>query len=304
MKPFKLYLEELRIPFFSASILPVILGALIAWARTGMFRPDTFLLTLLGGVLLHAGTNVVNDYYDHVSGNDEANVQFVRPFTGGSRMIQKGLLSPREVLIEGLLCFALGSLIGVYLAFRVGKMVLFLGVIGALSGFFYTAPPLRLVATGAGEILVGLNFGTLMTLGSFYVQTGWLAWEPVWASLPLALLIAAVLYINEFQDCEADKAVGKNHWVARVGRARAVKGYAWLLGLTYATILLGAVLGKVSLWALLGLLTAPIAWKGLRVAQRFFDDYLKLAPANAATVMVHLLTGVLLCLGYLAERLI
>ena len=304
MKPFKLYLEELRIPFFSASILPVILGALIAWARTGMFRPDTFLLTLLGGVLLHAGTNVVNDYYDHVSGNDEANVQFVRPFTGGSRMIQKGLLSPREVLIEGLLCFALGSLIGVYLAFRVGKMVLFLGVIGALSGFFYTAPPLRLVATGAGEILVGLNFGTLMTLGSFYVQTGWLAWEPVWASLPLALLIAAVLYINEFQDCEADKAVGKNHWVARVGRARAVKGYAWLMGLTYVTILLGAVLGKVSLWALLGLLTAPIAWKGLRVAQRFFDDYLKLAPANAATVMVHLLTGVLLCLGYLAERLI
>lgn len=304
MKPFKLYLEELRIPFFSASILPVILGALIAWARTGMFHLDTFLLTLLGGVLLHAGTNVVNDYFDHVSGNDEANVQFVRPFTGGSRMIQKGLLSPREVLIEGLLCFALGSLIGVYLTFRVGKMVLLLGAIGALSGFFYTAPPLRLVATGAGEILVGLNFGTLMTLGSFFVQTGRLAWEPVWASLPLALLITAVLYINEFQDCEADKAVGKNHWVARVGRARAVKGYAWLLGLTYATILLGAVLGKVSLWALLGLLTAPIAWKGLRVAQRFFDDYLKLAPANAATVMVHLLTGVLLCLGYLAERLI
>lgn len=303
MKPFKLYLEEMRVPFFSASILPVILGAMIAWARFHTFNPLTFLLTLLGGVLLHAGTNVVNDYYDHVSGNDEANTQFVRPFTGGSRMIQKGLLSPREVLFEGLLCFGLGSLIGVYLAFRVGLVILVLGAIGVFSGFFYTAPPFRLVATGFGEILVGLNFGTLMTLGSFYVQTRFLAWEPVWASLPLALLIAAVLYINEFQDCEADKAVGKDHWVARVGRARAVKGYAWLLGLTYALILAGVVLGKVTPWALFSLLTAPIAWKGLRVAMRFYDDYLKLAPANAATIMVHLLTGVLLCLGYLVQRL-
>jgi 1,4-dihydroxy-2-naphthoate octaprenyltransferase len=218
-------------------------------------------------------------------------------------MIQKGLLSPREVLFEGILCFGLGSLIGVYLAFRVGLVILLLGAIGVFSGFFYTAPPFRLVATGFGELLVGLNFGTLMTLGSFYVQTRFLAWEPVWASLPLALLIAAVLYINEFQDCEADKAVGKEHWVARVGRARAVKGYAWLLGLTYALILAGVLLGKVTPWALLGLLTAPIAWKGLRVAMRYYDDYLKLAPANAATIMAHLLTGVLLCIGYLVQRL-
>jgi 1,4-dihydroxy-2-naphthoate polyprenyltransferase len=303
VKPFKLYLEELRAPFFSASILPVILGTMIAWARTGLLRLDMFLLTLLGGVLLHAGTNVVNDYYDHVSGNDEANTQFVRPFTGGSRMIQKGLLTPKEVLIEGLLCFALGSLIGIYLTFRVGKVVLLLGAIGVVSGFFYTAPPLRIVATGFGEILVGLNFGTLMTLGSFYVQTQRLSWEPVWASFPLALLIAAVLYINEFQDCEADRAVGKTHWVVRVGRARAVKGYAWILGLTYGSIFLGVILGKITPWALLGFLTVPIAWKGLRVSQRFYDDYLKLAPANAATVMTHLLTGVLLSLGYLLEKL-
>ena len=304
MKPLKLYLEELRAPFFTASIVPVLLGTLIAWARTGVFHVDTFLLTLLGGVLLHAGTNVVNDYYDHVSGNDEANTRFVRPFTGGSRMIQKGLLSPKEVLTLGLVCFALGSLIGLYLAFRVGKVILLLGAIGILSGYFYTAPPLRLVSTGFGELLVGLNFGSLMTLGAFYVQTRWLTWEPVVASLPVSFLIAAVLYINEFQDMEADSAVGKTHWVVRLGRARAVKGYAWILGLTYASILLGVLLRLTSPWTLLGLLTLPIAWKGLRVAREFYDDYLKLAPANAATVMVHLLTGLLLSLGYVLERLI
>lgn len=304
MKALKLYLEELRAPFFTASIVPVLLGTLIAWARTGVFRLDTFLLTLLGGVLLHAGTNVVNDYYDHVSGNDEANTRFVRPFTGGSRMIQKGLLSPQEVLALGLVCFALGSLIGLYLAFRVGKVILLLGAIGVLSGYFYTAPPLRLVSTGFGELLVGLNFGTLMTLGAFYVQTRWLTWEPVLASLPVTFLIAAVLYINEFQDMEADSSVGKTHWVVRLGRAKAVRGYAWILGLTYASILLCVLLRQTSPWTLLGLLTFPIAWKGYAVAKVFYDDYLKLAPANAATVMVHLLTGLLLCLGYILERLI
>jgi 1,4-dihydroxy-2-naphthoate octaprenyltransferase len=89
-----------------------------------------------------------------------------------------------------------------------------------------------------------------------------------------------------------------------VGRARAVKGYAWILGLTYASILLGVLLRLTSPWTLLGLLTLPIAWKGLRVAREFYDDYLKLAPANAATVMTHLLTGLLLCFGYILERLI
>ncbi|MFQ6059500.1 MAG: prenyltransferase, partial [Anaerolineae bacterium] len=203
---FKLWREEVRAPFFTATIVPIVLGAVIAWVRVGTFHWGFFLLTLIGGLCLHAGTNVVNDYFDHLSGNDEINVEFVRPFTGGSRMIQKGLLQPQEVLRGALAFFAAGSLIGLYLAYARGPIILILGLMGVFCGFFYTAPPVYLARWGIGEFIVGVNFGLLMTLGSYYVQTRALAWEPVVAAIPVALLIAGVLYINEFQDVPADQA--------------------------------------------------------------------------------------------------
>ena len=111
------------------------LGAAIAWRREGAFDLFLFLLALAGGVLLHAGANVANDYFDHKSGNDEANVDFVRPFTGGSRMIQTGRMSPAEVLAEALICYALAVTIGIYLSYKVSWIILLLGLIGVFSGF-------------------------------------------------------------------------------------------------------------------------------------------------------------------------
>ncbi|HID86608.1 MAG TPA: 1,4-dihydroxy-2-naphthoate octaprenyltransferase [Anaerolineae bacterium] len=301
---FNIWLEEIRAPFFTATIVPVVLGAVIAWVRTGAFHWGAFLLTLLAGLCLHAGTNVINDYFDHLSGNDEINVEFVRPFTGGSRMIQKGLLQPQEVLRGALIFFALGSIIGLYLACARGPVVLILGLIGLFSGFFYTAPPIFLARWGIGELVVGVNFGVLMTLGSYYVQTRALAWEPVVASIPVTLLIAGVLYINEFQDAPADQAVGKTHLVVRLGRRRAVVGYEIIMAATYLSIVLGVLTQLISPFALLGLLTLPIALKSVRTARVHYDEYLKLAPANAGTVMTHLLTGLLLSVGYLVDKVV
>jgi 1,4-dihydroxy-2-naphthoate octaprenyltransferase len=299
-----IWLEEVRAPFFTATIVPVVLGTAIAWVRTGAFHGGTFLLTLLAGLCLHAGTNVINDYFDHLSGNDEINVEFVRPFTGGSRMIQKGLLQPQEVLRGALAFFALGSLIGLYLTYAKGPVVLILGLIGLFSGFFYTAPPIYLARWGIGELIVGVNFGLLMTLGSYYVQTLTLAWEPVVASVPVTLLIAGVLYINEFQDTPADQAVGKTHLVVRLGRRRAVIGYEVIMTATYLSIILGALARLISPFALLGLLTLPMALKAMRTARVHHDEYLKLAPANASTVMTHMLTGLLLSVGYLVDKVV
>jgi 1,4-dihydroxy-2-naphthoate octaprenyltransferase len=296
-----LWLAEVRIPFFTASIVPVLLGTAVAWAREDAFHWGFFLLALLGGVLLHAGTNVANDYYDHLSGTDEANVTFVRPFTGGSRMIQRGLLQPREVLTGALILFAAGALIGVYLALARGPWLWVLGIVGIFSGFFYTAPPFRLASTGLGEMFVGLNFGVLMTLGAFYVQTKDLAWEPVIAAIPVALLIAGVLYINQFQDMEADASAGKDHLVVRLGRRRGVWLYEAILAATYLAIIVAVAAGAISPFALLALPTALIAARAVLTARRHYDEYLKLAPANAGQVMVHMLAGVLLALGYVLE---
>lgn len=301
---FKLWLAETRAPFFTATIVPISLGAVMAWARGEPFHWGWFLLTLLGGLLMHTGANMINDYMDHLRGTDAVNVEFVRPFTGGSRMIQEGLLTPKAILSASVLCFVLGSLVGLYLASVRGWVILLFGAIGLFSAVFYVTPGFSLSAIGLGELFIGLNFGVLMTLGAYVVQTGRLSWEPVVASLPVALLIAAVLYINEFQDAAADAAVGRTHLVVRLGKRLAAQGYAALMFTVYLTLVLGVLLDGVTPWALLGLLTAPLAFKATQVALAHYDDSRQLVPANAGTIQVHLLTGLLMTVGYLLQGLL
>lgn len=299
-----MYLTELRAPFFTASVVPILLGTVIAWAHTGQLHWGYFLLALLAGTALHAGTNMANDYFDHLSGNDPINLEFVRPFTGGSRLIQRGLLSPGEVLRESLGFFALGGLIGLFLAWTRGPAVLVLGAIGVFSGYFYSAPPFRLANLGIGEMLVGLNFGILMSLGAYYVQAQSLAWEPVTAGVPVALLIAAVLYINEFPDYEADRAVGKNHLVVRLGKKRGVKGYAAIQVAAYLSIIAAVGSKALPTFALLAILPLPLSLKAIKTALSHYGQSSALVPANALTIRVHLLVGLLLCLGYVLDVIV
>jgi len=299
-----LWIVKLRAPFFTATLVPVCLGAAVAWARAGAFNVWYLLLTLAGAVSLHAGANMTNDYFDHTWGSDEVNTEFANPFTGGSRLIQMGIVEPRVFLWQGLGFFAVGSLIGLALAITRGLWVLWLGFVGVFSGYFYTAPPFRLARTGLGELLIGLNFGPLMVLGSAYVQTQALSWEPVVASLPVMLLIALVVWINQFQDMRADAAVGKNHLVVRLGRRRATAVYGLLLAAVYLSLLAGVLFGGVAPSALLGLLTLPVAVRAYRVARVHYDHPRELAPANAATIQVHLWTGLLITLGYVIEGMV
>lgn len=297
-KKIKLYLQELRAPFFAASIIPMILGTFVAWHITSTINWIYFILTLIGGVLIHAGTNVANDYFDHKTGNDEANKEYIRPFSGGSRLIQKKLLTPKEVISESLICFTLGSLIGLYLYSQLGIFILVLGLIGIISGFFYSAPPFRWGHRGIGELVVGLNFGTLMCLGAYYVQTQTISIIPVIASLPVSLLIALVLYINEFPDFNADKSVGKNHLVIRFGKEKAVTGYILAMASVYVVIIAGVIIGKIPVFGLSSLLTLHLAIKAMKTLKENYAEPWKLFPANALTVKLHLYIGLLLILSY------
>src|SRR5207302_11298643 len=170
-----LWLRTMRIPFLQATIVPVILGGVIAFQVAHAFNLGTFLLTLLGASLIQIATNMFNDYFDFKSGND-LQVRHQNPFAGGGRILTTGLIRPSTHLVVSTSCLILGSLIGFYLIFALGLYQLFwFGLIGVVSTYFYVGPPFKLAYRGVGEFLVGLNFGPVMTLGSYYVQTGSLA---------------------------------------------------------------------------------------------------------------------------------
>jgi len=299
MASITIWIKELRLAFLTASVMPVLLGTAIARHEAGSIDWLLFALTLAGAVLLHIGTNVANDYFDHRSGTDPANTRFVRPFTGGSRLIQEGLISPGAVLATSICFFAAGLGIGIVLAVLRGPLVLLFGVVGLVSGYFYTAPPLRLAHRGLGELTVGANFGLLIVMGTYYVQMGRISAESIVASLPLACLIAAVIIINEFQDSAADGAAGKRTLVVRLGTQRAVVLFGAVSLLAYVPIIAGAATRLLPPPTLIGLATIPLVVRAIRTAGRHHDASRELAPANASTILSHLCTGILLTVGYL-----
>lgn len=293
------WLREVRLPFMTAAVVPVFLGTTAAFYETRRFDLPLFLLTLLGAMLAHAGANMANDYYDSRSGND-ANNRWRSPFNGGTGLIQEGALRPGQVHAAALLALTGACAIGLYLFSVRGTTVLVLTLVGGLCAYFYSADPLHLAYHGLGELLVGASFGPLLVAGAYFVQAGTVSVNVVAASVPVALLITAVLYINQFPDYEADLAVGKAHWVVRLGTEKALPGLAGLLVATPLSIAVFVVLGLAPWTTLAALLTAPLALKALRIARAHHASPLELRPANAMVIMVHLLTGLLLTGGFLA----
>lgn len=300
---FALLINATRAPFLTATAVPVLLGTAIAW-RHGVLDFGLFLITLIAVACFHVGANVINDYFDHTSGADEANMT-PGPFFGGSRVIQRGLMEPDQVRNLAFASFAIGALLGLSLAVLTGRPVeiIALGVLGLLICYIYTAPPFRLAARGFGELAVAVGFGPLIVVGTYFVQTRQWSLEALYASLPVALLICAVLYINEIPDRPWDSRAGKRTLVVRLSIKAALRGYSLLIVATYALILVGAVLNVMPLAALIALATVPLAWNAIKVLQKNYPFPYRLIPANANTIFVHLLTGLLLFYAYIAAGL-
>lgn len=299
----KVWLLELRAPFFTAAVVPTLLGAGFAWESQGAFDPLLFVLTLAGVVLAHAGTNVVNDYFDFKSGTDVVNKNRT-PFNGGSPFIITGVLTPKQVYWAAITFFAGCAAIGLYLAYAVSLWIVPLGVIGIGLGYFYTSPKLNLAAMGVGEFAVGLGFGPLIVLGAYVVQTGELSPAAFLAGLPVAFLIGLVLFINQFPDREADGSVGKNHWVVRMGLQKAAFWYAGVMTATFVVIVVLWAVGIYPVWSLLALLPAAVAYKAVRVVLERHGRVRELVPAQAMTVQIHLTVGLLISAGLIVAGLV
>lgn len=289
-----------RAPFLSATLIPVIIGA--AWvAARGLVSPfpwGVFWLVALGASAMHIAANTFNDYFDWTSGTDKANNDYFMPYSGGSRSIELRLISEtglfRLAVIATLVAAACG-LGALALTGRIGLLAF--GAFGVFSTYFYTAPPLRLAARrGLGELLIGLNFGPLMVAGAIYALSGSLTWLDFLAGVPIGLFTTAILWINEFPDLKADEESGKLNLVVTLGQERARWGYLALLVLAFGFVVLGAALGWFPLGALAMLLSLPIAYFTTRTLFQHYRDR-ALIKGNAATIQLHMLSGLLLAAG-------
>ena len=297
-----LFFIATRLPFLTATIIPILLGAAVA-ASHGFFSWGLLGLTLLGGSALHLGLNVANDVFDDMSGADPANVT-PTPFSGGSRVIQYQLLSRRAMAMMSALFYAVGIAVGIYLAATRGSELYILGIAGILVSVAYTAPPFRLVNRGLGEAAVGLGFGPITTLGSYFVMAKEFSGEAVFASLPVAIFIALVLYINEVPDKPADSAVGKRTLVVRWSEKGVVRAFSIAAATAYLIVALGVTLRIFPIYTLGMLVTIPMARSIVRDLNEHFDHPYELMPAMQRNIGLHLFAGMLLVSGYVFEILI
>jgi 1,4-dihydroxy-2-naphthoate polyprenyltransferase len=287
----RMWVQAVRPFSFTASIVPVLLGTVVA-ATQGMFIPGLLLLTLLGAVAIQAAANLFSDYFDYRGGYDTPGSY------GSSGVLVRGILQPSEVFLAGLVLIALDVAIGLYLTVIRGTPILVLGVLGALGAYFYSGKPVAYKYRALGDPVIFLLFGPLMVLGAYYVQARSIEFIPMLYALPVGCLVTAILHVNNMRDMPTDARGGG----VTVARALGIGGAKLLLyGLVAAAYLLviaGMLNGTFVRGAALVFLSAPLAWglvKQVAAAKASSD----LVLLDVAAARVHLVFGLLLVGGVL-----
>jgi 1,4-dihydroxy-2-naphthoate octaprenyltransferase len=293
-----LFLRTTRLPFLSATAVPVLLGIAIA-ARHGQFNWWLALVTLVGASFAHLAINVSNDIFDTLSGADEANVNPTQ-FSGGSRVLIYDLVTLRQLIGLAAVLFGMAAAIGLYLVWATGSQTLLLiGIAGIAVGLAYTAPPLQLVHRGLGEIAVAIGFGPIMLLGAYVVQTGSLSWEAAVASVPVAILVALILYVNEIPDRTGDASAGKRTLPVRMSPGAVTNLYLAAALVAFAAILGGVLGGLLPPFTLLALAVIPLVFRIHQGIRQHYNSPYTLMAVMGANVGLHLYVGLLLLAGYL-----
>jgi 1,4-dihydroxy-2-naphthoate octaprenyltransferase len=295
------YFHALRPPFLLVALGSCLVGIAMAFASGVPIDAAKAVVTIVFAMAAQGGANVLNDYYDSLSGNDAANTERVFPFTGGSRMIQNGVLTERQMLAYGTALMAATMAAGLWLMAASGPELFFIGAAGVFIGWAYSAPPFKLNSRGWGEVCIWIAW-MLIAAGADYVQRGEPSVLPWIASAGYALLVTNILFINQFPDRRADEQVGKRHWVVRLGAERAGELYL-VIGIgANVCLLAGVVSGALPIGAVAALLAVPLTARAAFQLQRHRDDVARLAPAIQATIAAALAHAALLSAGLAVVR--
>jgi 1,4-dihydroxy-2-naphthoate polyprenyltransferase len=287
----RIWLMAARPRTLPAAVAPVLVGTALA-GYLHVFHPLRFVAAMLGAVFIQVGTNLSNDYSDARRGAD------AEDRLGPVRVTAGGLVPPRQVLIATYVTFALAVLAGVYLIVVAGWQLLLVGAASILAGVAYTGGPKPYGYEGLGEVFVFLFFGIVAVAGSYFVQVRHLDWEAFALAVPVGLLAAAILVVNNVRDIDSDRRAGKRTLAVRLGRERARTLFAVVVYLAYALAPVSWIFGPVTAWVLLPWLTLPLATRVVRLVRNHADGS-TLNQALAQTGMLQLAFCILLSAGLL-----
>ncbi|HLH60147.1 MAG TPA: 1,4-dihydroxy-2-naphthoate octaprenyltransferase [Ktedonobacteraceae bacterium] len=285
----RVWLKTSRPFSLTASVSPVLVGTAVA-AYEGIFHIAPFLLALFASLFLQIGTNYFNEYFDYIYGLDHPGS------LGSMTVIFRNEMTARQVLAGGITCFVLAALLGLALALLAGPLILLFGLVGIVIAYFYSARPFKFASRGLGDILVYIAMGFLMTWGAYYVQIPQWSWRAFAASVPVGLLVTAILNMNNVRDYTDDLAVQKRTLPVRFGQRFGQIFHAVLLMGSYVAVTIFALTAILPLFSLLVWITFPLAFSNVRsvltaTERRAFIVGIK------RTAMLHLQFGVVLALA-------
>ena len=275
---------------YPASIAPVLFGATYALGYESKFSILKFILFLLACLLIQAATNLFNEYYDYKHGLDKVDSE------GISGSIVKGNLSPKEVMVGALVLYALAFVFGLILTFMTSVYVLLVGLVCMLAGYFYTGGKYPIAYSPFGEVVSGFFMGTIIIALSFYFQTGYVNADIIVVSLPLFIMIGAILLANNIRDLDNDKESGRRTYAILVGRNNAIKTMAISFIVVYLLNVLFIVTKYASWWNLLVFVTIPLA---IKIIKGFSanNDKKTMAPYMVLTAKLTIFVGFIMSLA-------
>lgn len=296
--PFIRCLAATRPAFLAVTLVGCLIGIASAHAGGVAIDATTAVLTVVLALMAHAGGNVVNDYHDAVSGADDANTGRLFPFTGGSRFIQNGVHTARQTALlgYGLLLVVVPG--GLWLTWQAGPGLVLIGLAGLVLCWAYSAPPLKLVSRGCGELVIAACW-LLVVMGADYVQRGGFDLLPVAAGLSYALLVANLLFINQFPDHDGDAASGKRTLVVRLGPQAAKWGYLLIAIVAHAWLIAMVAIELLPQKTAAAAMTVALAFPAGRDLLEYASQPAELGPAIKRTIVAALVHGVILA-GVLA----
>ncbi|MFC0416144.1 1,4-dihydroxy-2-naphthoate polyprenyltransferase [Cytobacillus solani] len=288
-KTWKVWWQQTRPHTLTASFVPVLLGTALAMYETDLHF-GLFLAMLIASLLIQAATNMFNEYYDYVRGLDTEDSHGI-----GGAIVREGI-KPKTILSVALSLYGIALLLGIYICSSSSWWLALVGLFCMLIGYLYTGGPLPIAHTPFGEIVSGFFMGMIIILISFFIQTGTVTSTSVLVSIPIFILVGAIMLSNNIRDLDGDKEFGRKTLAILIGRKAAIKLLAGMFTVSYAWVFILIALNIISPWLAIVVLSAP---KAIKATKGFIGKTIpiQMMPAMKATAQTNTIFGFLLSIG-------